>query len=68
VKSVGVSEHKVLITGDSHTKNCAIELRHNLDLRYEVCGFIKPGATTIEIIKTTEEEVSTLKYNDVVIL
>jgi hypothetical protein len=68
VKSVGISEHKVLIIGDSHAKKCATGLRHNLDRRYEVCGFIKPGARTSEIIKTAEEEVSTLKYKDIVIL
>jgi hypothetical protein len=68
VKSVGISEHKVLITGDSHAKKCATELHHNVDLRYEVRGFIKPGARTSEIIKTAEEEVSARKYKDVVIL
>jgi hypothetical protein len=59
VKSVGISEHKVLIIGDSYAKKCVTELRHNLDHRYEVCGFIKPGARTSEIIKTAEKEVST---------
>jgi hypothetical protein len=68
VKSVGISEHKVLITGDRHAKKCATELRHNLDHRYEVCGFIKPGARNSEIMKTAEEEISAFKYKDVVIL
>ena len=68
VKSVGKSKHKVLIIGDSHAKKCAAELQHNLDLRYEVSGFIKPGPTTSEIIKTAKDEISTLKCNDDVIL
>jgi hypothetical protein len=67
-KSVGRSEHKVMIIGDSHAKKCAAELRHNLDRRYEVYGFIKPGASSNEVIKTVEEEVSSLKHKDVVIL
>jgi hypothetical protein len=67
VKSVGKSKHKVLIIGDSHAKKCAAELQHNLDLRYEVSGFIKPGPTTSEIIKTAEDEISTLKCNDVIL-
>jgi hypothetical protein len=67
-KSVLRSEHKVMIIGDSHAKKCAAELRHNLDRRYEVCGFTKPGARSNEIIKTAEEEVSSLKHKDVVIL
>jgi hypothetical protein len=32
------------------------------------CGFIKPGARSNAIIKTAEEEVSSLKHKDVVIL
>jgi hypothetical protein len=63
-KSVGRSEHKVMIIGDSHAKKCAAELRHKLDRRCEVCG----GASSNEIIKTAEEEVSSLKHKDVVIL
>jgi hypothetical protein len=68
MESVKRNKHKVLIIGDSHTRKCAVELRHNLDHRYEVSGFIKPGATTQEIVKTTEDEISALKSNDVLIL
>jgi hypothetical protein len=64
---LGKSEHKVMIIGDSHAKKCAAELRHNLDRSYEVCGFIKPGARSKEIINPAEEEVSSLKHKDVVI-
>jgi hypothetical protein len=60
-KGVLRSEHKVMIIGDSHAKKCAAELCHNLDHRYEVCGFIKPGARSNEIIRTAEEEVISLK-------
>jgi hypothetical protein len=56
-----------MIIGDSHTKKRAAELRHNLDFRYEVCGFTKPGARSNEIIKTAQEEVSSLKHKDVMI-
>jgi hypothetical protein len=57
VKRVGLNKQK-----------CTSELRYNLDHRYEVSGFIKSGAKTSGIIKTVEEEVSSLKCNDVVIL
>jgi hypothetical protein len=67
-KSVGISKHKVLIIGNNHANKCATELRNSLNHKYEVSGFIKPGASTREIIKTTEEEIATLKCNDVVIL
>jgi lysophospholipase L1-like esterase len=68
LKSEKKSDLKILIIGDSHAKKCAAELRHNLDSRYVVSGFIKPRATTSEIIRTAEDEISTLKSNDVVIL
>jgi hypothetical protein len=58
----------VLLIGDSHAKKCALDLRHNLNHNYEVCGFIKPGALSSEIIRTAEKEVSSLKQEDVVIL
>jgi hypothetical protein len=68
VRSVGKSEHKVLIFGDSHAKKCALELCHKLDHKYEVHGFIKRGCVTSEIIRTAEKEISSLKREDVVIL
>jgi hypothetical protein len=67
-RSVKTGGYKVLLIGDSHAKKCALDLRHNLDHSYEVCGFIKPGASSSEIIKTAEKEVSSLKQDDVVIL
>jgi hypothetical protein len=54
--------------GDSHAKKYAAELHHNIDHRYEVWGFIKPGARSNELIKSAEGEVSSLKHKDVVIL
>lgn len=67
-RSVKTGDHKVLLIGDSHAKKCALDLRHNLEPNYEVCGFVKPGAISSEIIKTAEKEVSSLKQEDVVIL
>jgi hypothetical protein len=68
VSRVEKKKHKVLIMGDSHAKKCALELRHKLDHKFEVCGFIKPGTVTSKIIRTAEKEVSTLNQEDVVIL
>jgi hypothetical protein len=68
LKSEKKSGHKVLIIGHSHAKKCVAELRHNLDSRYEVSGFIKPGAMTREIIRTAEDEISTLKSSNALIL
>jgi U3 small nucleolar ribonucleoprotein component len=68
VSRVEKEKHKELIMGDSHAKKCALELRHKLDHKSEVCGFIKPGTVTREIIRNAEKEVPTLKQEDVVIL
>jgi hypothetical protein len=68
VNSVVKGKHSVLVIGDSHANKYMAKLRNNLYPRYEVSRFIKPGATTSEIIKTTEDEIATLKYNDIVIL
>jgi hypothetical protein len=35
---------KILLIGDSHVRNCATYLQHNLGGNYEVSGFAKPGA------------------------
>jgi hypothetical protein len=68
MNSVVKGKHRVLIIGDSHANKYTAKLQNNLYPRYEVSGFIKPGATTSEIIKTTEDEIATLKCNDIVIL
>jgi hypothetical protein len=62
-RRVKTGDYKVLLIGNSHAKKCALDLRHNLDHNYEVCG-----ALSSEIIKTAEKEVSSLKQEDVVIL
>jgi hypothetical protein len=36
-------EHKVLIIGDNHIRNCAENVKTNIT---EVQGFVKPGAGT----------------------
>jgi hypothetical protein len=66
VESVKINKHKVLVIGDSHARKCAVKLRQNLYHSYEVSGFIKPGATTQEINKTAEDEIS--EISDVLIL
>jgi len=48
--------HKVKITGDSHLKGSAEKINQNLNTKFEVCSFIKPGACTNQIIHSQEIE------------
>lgn len=65
-RSVKTNDRKVLLSGDSHAKNCVLEFRHNLDYNYEV--FIKPESLASEIIKAAKKEVASLKQEEVLIL
>ena len=53
--------HKILMIGDSHIINCAIELQHNLGANYEVSSFVKPGARMDTIVNTARDEIKKLK-------
>jgi hypothetical protein len=35
--------HRVLIIGDSHTRDCASNVKENLNKNFSVCGYVKPG-------------------------
>ena len=59
---------RILLIGDSHVRNCASDLQHNLDGNYEVSSFVKPGATMEEIVNTVSEDIQTLSNKDVVIV
>ncbi|PSN52908.1 hypothetical protein C0J52_02985 [Blattella germanica] len=51
----------VLVLGDSHARNCAINIKDNLTTNYEVSGIVKPGAKDI-----TDEH--NLEENDTIVL
>ena len=37
-------KQKIVIVGDSHTRNSAAELQHSLGSDFSVTSFVKPGA------------------------
>jgi len=41
-----LKEHKVLITGDRHARNCAANVKTNIRDNFEVQELVKPGAGT----------------------
>jgi hypothetical protein len=59
---------RILLIGDSHVRNCAKYLQHNLHEEYEVSGFAKPGANMEEIVNTIHKDIKTLNKKDVVIV
>jgi hypothetical protein len=56
VYSPKTKSHKILMTGNSHVRNCATELQQNLSAHYEVSSFIKPGARMDTTVNTASEE------------
>jgi len=41
---------------DSHVRNYATKLQHNLGTNYEVSSFVKPGAGKDTIVNTARDE------------
>jgi hypothetical protein len=39
--------HTILITGDSHARECASKVKDNLDETYNITGIVKLGADVI---------------------
>jgi hypothetical protein len=46
------ASHKVKILGDSHLRGTALKIDQYLNTKFKVCSWIKPGATTKEIVNT----------------
>jgi hypothetical protein len=48
------------ITGDSHARNSALEIRHDLDTSFEVQEFVKPGTRVATVTNTTKDDTEKL--------
>ncbi|PNF42412.1 hypothetical protein B7P43_G18373 [Cryptotermes secundus] len=48
--------NKILFLGDSHVREMAAKLQHNLDVEYSVQGLVKPGADLATILTSIEIE------------
>jgi hypothetical protein len=53
---------------DLHVRNCATEIQQNLDICYEVCSFVKPGAEMDTVVNTARDEIRKLRSEDVVVI
>jgi hypothetical protein len=68
VNSSTRKNHKIVLIGDSHVRNCATELRHNLGVIYEVSSFVKPDTRMNAIVNTARDEIKKLRSEDVVVI
>ena len=56
------------MTGDSHVRNSATELQHNLGANYEVSSFVKTGAGMDAVVNTARDKIKNLRSEDVVVI
>jgi hypothetical protein len=54
--------------GDSHTRNSAAELQHNLGSTFAVSSCVKPGAGMGNIVESMNGDIKKLKSDDVVVI
>lgn len=38
-----MKKHKIIIIGDIHARGCASGIKYNLEVNFEVQGFVDPG-------------------------
>jgi hypothetical protein len=62
------ASHKVKILGDSHFRGTALKIDQYLNTKFEVCSWIKPGATTKEIVNTLENDLKCLGTQNVIVV
>ena len=66
-KSSRVKECKVLIIGDSHTRNCAANVKTETRDNFGVQGLVKPGAGTDILVNSATNDIMNLSKIDVLI-
>jgi hypothetical protein len=66
-KTSRVKEHNVLIIGDSHTINCAANVKTDIRDNFEVQGLVKPGAENVMLVNSANGDIISLSKSDVLI-
>jgi hypothetical protein len=59
---------RILLSGDSHMRGCASELRIYLGPEYEVTGTIMPGSRLQNVTKLTSNEREGLSHSDAAVI
>jgi hypothetical protein len=61
-------DHKVLIIGDSHMRNCAANIKSTIKGNFEVQGVVKPGAEAHILVNAMKNKFKSLSKSDIVVL
>lgn len=62
------TRHKVKILGDNYLQGTAPKIDQYLNTKFEVCSWIKPGATTNEIVNSLGSDLKCLGTQDVIVV
>jgi hypothetical protein len=68
IKSEQHNVHKILIIGDSHARDAADNVQHNLATTFGTSGFVSPGAPVSSIISSMTSVIKHLSSKDVLVL
>jgi len=61
-------KHRIRVTGDSHARGCAAEIKSNLDEHFKVQGFINLGAGLNNIITYAKRDIQQVSKQAVVVV
>jgi gamma-glutamyl-gamma-aminobutyrate hydrolase PuuD len=56
-------KHKIIITGDSHTRDCASEVKQIVHNTFKVQGVVKLGSGLMTITKSAEDDTNETDKN-----
>jgi len=66
--NLNTNEHKVNVLGDSHPKDTGARIDQFLTSKFEVSIWIKPSASTHELVATMENDFKDLEKSDVIVI
>ena len=61
-------KHRIIVTGNSHARGCAAEIKLNLDEGFEAQGFVIPGTGVNTITSSAKTDIQHLSKQDVVVV
>jgi len=59
-------EHKIIITGDTHARGAASNVKHNVNDNSRSSGFVRPGANIDTLTSSVTENSKHLMNNDII--
>ena len=61
-------DHKVLLIGNNHARDCAGKISNHLGNTYEVTGYVHPSSGLEVITNSAKKEITCMTKRDVVIV